>query len=162
MTTIPGSKIEPEAEAEGELAGASAGTAGSDRAIEPLLDAIRTELPGVRLLTEEGDRESYRLDETAYLTAGLPGAVALPSTTAEVSGLLRLASAHGVPVVPRGAGTGLSGGAAGIEGALTVALTRMDRVLEIDRDNLCVVTQPGVVNAALKAAVAEEGLFYPP
>ena len=127
-----------------------------------LLAAIGSELPGVRLLTDEGDRESYRLDETAYLTAGLPGAVALPSTTAEVSGLLRLASANGVAVVPRGAGTGLSGGAAGIAGALTIALTRMDRVLEIDRDNLCVVTQPGVINAALKAAVAEEGLFYPP
>src|SRR6185369_17900073 len=65
-------------------------------------------------------------------------------------------------VVPRGAGTGLSGGAAGIEDALTIALTRMNRILEIDRDNLCVITQPGVINADLKAAVAKEGLFYPP
>jgi glycolate oxidase len=131
-------------------------------AIDALLEAIRAELPDVRLLTEEVDREAYRLDETAYLTAGLPGAVALPATTADVSGLLRLASLHRIAVVPRGAGTGLSGGAAGIEGALTIALTRMDRILEIDRDNLCVVTQPGVINAALKAAVAAEGLFYPP
>ncbi len=127
-----------------------------------LLAAARTELPGVRLLTEPVDRESYRLDETAYLAAGLPGAVALPATTDEVAGLLRLASRFGVAVVPRGAGTGLSGGAAGIEGALTMALTRMDRILEIDRGNLCVVTQPGVVNAHLKAAVAAEGLFYAP
>ena len=59
-----------------------------------------------------------------------------------------------MPVVPRGAGSGLSGGAAGIDGGLTIALTRMNRVLEIDRENLTVTTQPGIVNADLKAAVA--------
>jgi glycolate dehydrogenase FAD-linked subunit len=131
-------------------------------AIDALLADARAELPDLRLLTDAADREAYRLDETAYLTAGLPGAVALPTTTAEVSALLRLASRHRVPVVPRGAGTGLSGGAAGIDGALTVAVTRMNRILEIDRDNLCVIAQPGVINAELKAAVAAEGLFYPP
>jgi glycolate oxidase len=130
--------------------------------LETFLAEVRTELPGLRILTETADRESYRLDETAYLEAGLPGAVALPSTTDEVSALLRLASRHGVAVVPRGAGTGLSGGAAGIEGALTIALTRMNRIIEIDPDNLCVVTQPGVINAELKDAVARHGLFYPP
>jgi len=135
---------------------------GEPPALAALLDDARRQLPGVRLLTDVIDRESYRLDETAYLTAGLPGAVALPSTTQEVAGLLRLASRHRVAVVPRGAGTGLSGGAAGIEGALTIVLTRMDRVLEIDRANLCVITQPGVINATLKAAVAAEGLFYAP
>ncbi len=127
-----------------------------------LLEATRVELPGVRLLTDTVDRESYRLDETAYLEAGLPGAIALPSNTDEVAGLLRLATRHRVAIVPRGAGTGLSGGAAGIEGALTIALTRMDRILEIDQANLCVVTQPGVINANLKAAVAARGLFYAP
>jgi glycolate dehydrogenase FAD-linked subunit len=131
-------------------------------ALDALLADARAELPGVRLLTDTLDREAYRADETAYLPAGLPGAVALPTATDEVAGLLRLASRYRVPVVPRGAGTGLSGGAAGIEGALTIALTRMNRVLEIDRDNLVVVTQPGVINADLKAAVAREGLFYPP
>jgi len=126
--------------------------------------AIRRELPDLKLLTDELDREAYRLDEAAYLDAGigLPAAVALPTSTAEVATLLRLASAHGIAVVPRGAGTGLSGGAAGIDGALTIALTRMDRILEIDQANLCVVAQPGVINAALKAAVAAAGLFYPP
>src|SRR5436190_9451428 len=127
-----------------------------------LLDAIRSTLPDVRLLDDPTDRESYRNDETAYLTAGLPLAVALPETTAEVAGLVRLAAEHRVPVVPRGAGSGLSGGAAGIEGGLTIALTRMNRVLEIDRANLVVVTQPGILNAELKVAVAAEGLFYAP
>ncbi len=127
-----------------------------------LLEAIASELPQLRLLTDASDREAYRNDETAYLHAGLPLAVALPETTAEVAALVRLAAAERVPVVPRGAGSGLSGGAAGIEGGLTIALTRMNRVLEIDRENLVVVTQPGILNAELKAAVAAEGLFYAP
>ncbi len=127
-----------------------------------LLRAIESELPGLRLLTDAIDRESYRRDETAYLPTGLPLAVALPETTGQVAGLVRLCGAHDVPIVPRGAGTGLSGGAAGIAGALTIAFTRMRRVLEIDRENLTVTTQPGVVNADLKAAVAREGLFYAP
>jgi glycolate oxidase len=126
------------------------------------LDAIRSRLPDVRLLTDEVDRESYRRDETAYLHAGLPLAVALPTRTDEVAELMRLATEHRVPVVPRGAGSGLSGGAAGVEGALTIALTRMDRVLEIDEANLTVTTEPGILNAALKAKVAERGLFYAP
>src|SRR5436309_4458421 len=127
-----------------------------------LLEAIRTTLPHVRLLEDAIDRESYRNDETAYLHAGLPLAVALPASTAEVAVLVRIAAEHRVPVVPRGAGSGLSGGAAGIDGGLTIALTRMNRVLEIDRENLVVVTQPGILNAELKAAVAAEGLVYAP
>jgi len=127
-----------------------------------LLDELRTELPALRVLLDAIDREAYRLDETAYLSAGLPGAVVFPADTAEVSTILRLATRHRIPVVPRGAGTGLSGGAAGIEGAISLVLTRLNRILEIDPANLCVVTQPGVINADLKAAVAREGLFYPP
>ena len=127
-----------------------------------LLRAIAARLPELRLLTDPADRESYRRDETAYLEAGLPLAVALPTTTAEVAALVRLCGEHDVPIVPRGAGSGLSGGAAGIEGALTIAFTRMTRILEIDRENLTVTTQPGIVNADLKAAVAAEGLFYAP
>ena len=131
-------------------------------ALPAVLDELRASAPDLRILTDAIDRESYRLDETDYLEAGLPGAVALPTTTAEVSAILAAASRHRLPVVPRGAGTGLSGGAAGIEGALTISLMRMDRILEIDVDNLCAVVQPGVVNAELKAAVAHEGMYYPP
>jgi glycolate oxidase len=129
---------------------------------EAFVSAIRAQLPELRLLTDPIDRESYRRDETAYLETGLPCAVALPTETRQVAELVRLAGEFRVPIVPRGAGTGLSGGAAGIEGALTIAFTAMDKVLEIDRDNLVVVTQPGIINAALKAAVAAEGLFYAP
>jgi glycolate oxidase len=125
-------------------------------------DAVAARLPGLRLLTESADRETYRRDETAYIPAGLPGAVALPTTTEEVAALVRICAEFDVPIVPRGAGSGLSGGANGLDGALTIAFTAMDRILEIDAANLCVVTQPGVINARLKAAVAEQGLFYAP
>ena len=127
-----------------------------------LIGRIRERLPALRLLTEASDREAYRRDETAHLHPGLPLAVAFPTSTAEVSILVRLAAEHGVPIVPRGAGTGLSGGAAGIEGGLTVVLSRMDRILGIDREDLVAVVQPGIVNAVLKAAVGDEGLSYPP
>lgn len=128
----------------------------------PLVAAIRSRLPDLRLLTDTVDREGYRSDETPYLHAALPAAVALPTTTAEVAELVRICAEQRVPIVPRGAGSGLSGGAAGIEGGLTIAFTQMNRILEIDRENLVAVVQPGVINAALKAAVAEVGLFYPP
>ena len=86
-----------------------------------LLRAIEARLPDVRLLTDVTDRESYRRDETAYLAAGLPLAVALPASTQEVAALVKLCGEFDVPIVPRGAGTGLSGAAAGIEGALTIS-----------------------------------------
>jgi glycolate oxidase len=128
----------------------------------PLLGALRAELPDLKLMTDEIDRESYRRDETAHHEPGLPLAVALPATTDQVATIMRLAAEHRTPVVPRGAGSGLSGGAAGVVGALTLVLTRMNQILEIDHDNLVAVVQPGVINADLKAAVAKEGLFYAP
>jgi len=126
------------------------------------LEAVKATLPDLKLLEDPVDRDSYRLDETAYLAAGLPLAVALPTTTADVSALVRLAAEHRIPIVPRGAGSGLSGGAAGIEGGLTIAMTRMDAILDIDHENLVVVTQPGIINAELKKRVDAEGLFYAP
>ena len=128
----------------------------------PVIEAIRARIPGLRLLTDEIDRESHRNDETPFLHGGLPGAVALPTETTQVAELVRICAEYGVPIVPRGAGTGLSGGAVGIEGGLTIAFTAMDRILEIDEANLVAVVQPGIINARLKAAVAEHGLFYPP
>jgi len=130
--------------------------------VTDFLDDLRRHAPDLRLLTAATDRESYRRDETAHFEPGLPLAVALPATTEDVATIMRLATGHRVPVVPRGAGSGLSGGSAGVEGALTIALTRMNRILEVDGDNLVAVVQPGVINADLKAAVANVGLFYAP
>jgi glycolate oxidase len=129
---------------------------------QSILEALHATLPDLRLLTDEIDRESYRSDEAAYLKSQLPMAVALPETTDQVAAIVRVAAEHRTPIVPRGAGTGLSGASGGMQNAITVAFTRMNRILEIDRANLVAVVQPGVINADLKAAVAKEGLFYAP
>jgi len=127
-----------------------------------IIEALRNELPDLRLLTDEIDRESYRSDEASYLKSELPMAVVLPEATEQVAAIVRIAAEHRTPIVPRGAGTGLSGASGGMQAGITVAFTRMNRILEIDKANLIAVAQPGVINADLKAAVAKEGLFYPP
>jgi glycolate oxidase len=126
------------------------------------LEALRVALPGLRLLTDPVDTEAYRWDETEYMHPGMPLGVAFPTSTGDVSAIMRLATVHRMPVVPRGAGTGLSGGAIAVDGALTIVLTAMRDIVDIDRENLLVVVQPGVINAELGRAVAEQGMFYPP
>ena len=92
----------------------------------------------------------------------LPTVVVLPRTTEEVSGVVKAAGAHGVPVIARGAGTGLSGGAIAEHGGIVVALTRMTSILEIDEVNRLAVLEPGVVNIDLTAAASKYGLYYAP
>ena len=92
----------------------------------------------------------------------LPTVVVLPRTTEEVSGVVTAAAEHGVPVVARGAGTGLSGGAIAEHGGIVVALTRMTGILEIDEVNRLAVVEPGVVNIDLTAAASKYGLYYAP
>jgi glycolate oxidase len=126
------------------------------------LDQLRSTLPDMRLLTDDADVEAYRFDETEYMRPGHPLGVCFPRSTADVQSIVRLAAAANVALVPRGAGTGLSGGAVAVEGALTVVFTQMNRILEIDRANMTATVQPGVINADLGRAVAEHGLFYAP
>ncbi|HXY54246.1 MAG TPA: FAD-linked oxidase C-terminal domain-containing protein [Nitrospirota bacterium] len=92
----------------------------------------------------------------------LPWAVARPASTREVSEILRLANRELFPVVPRGAGTGMSGGSVPIQGGLVLSLERMNKILEIDEQNLIAVVEPGVVTADLQREVEARGLFYPP
>ena len=128
----------------------------------PLIDELHSALPDLRVLTDAADTESFRFDETAFLRAGKPLAVVFPTSTADVVEVVRLASAAAVPIVARGAGTGLSGGAVAVDGAITVVFTRMNAILEIDAANLTATVQPGVINADLNKAATEHGLFYPP
>lgn len=126
------------------------------------LAALRAALPDLRVTDDPLDLEAHRRDEAADLTPPLPIGVAFPTTTSQVVGIVRLAAAHRVPLVPRGGGTGLSGGAAAVEGGLVVSFARMSRILEIDDENRVAVVQPGVVNADLVAALAGHGLAYAP
>jgi glycolate oxidase len=115
--------------------------------------------PG-RVLDSLIDRTAYAFDATWGEV--VPGLVVLPEATAQVSAVLRIANRERVPVVPRGAGSGLSGGAVPVEGGICLSLTRMNRILEISLDELVAVVQPGVVNMDLQDALAEYGLFFPP
>ncbi|MBM3945643.1 MAG: FAD-binding protein, partial [SAR202 cluster bacterium] len=92
----------------------------------------------------------------------LPLAVVVPATTGEVSGVVKIARKHNIPIVPRGAGTGLSGGAIASKGGLVIALTRMTRILEIDPENRIAVVEPGVVNIDLSVAASKYGLYFAP
>lgn len=91
-----------------------------------------------------------------------PFAVVLPVDSEQVAQVVRACREAGHPVVPRGAGTGLSGGAHPVDGAVVVECSRMNRILEVDTENRLAVVQPGVVNADLSAAISDRGLFYAP
>ncbi len=92
----------------------------------------------------------------------LPDLVVHPALTEEISAVLKLANREKIPVVPRGAGCGFSGGAVPIKGGIVLVLTRLNRILEIDIDNLIAVVEPGVVTKKLQTEVEKIGLFYPP
>jgi glycolate oxidase len=96
------------------------------------------------------------------IEGALPDAVVLVSTTEQVAGVIKIAARHRIPVVPRGAGTGLSGGAVTIKGGIALQVTRMRRILEIDPLAQTALVEPGVVNAELSLVAAQQGLFYAP
>ena len=109
------------------------------------------------------DREAmacYGYDASA--AAGLPDVVAFPRNDREVSALVILGGEAGFPITPRGSGTGTTGGCIAVRGGLVLATTRMNRILEIDTDNLVAHAQPGVMTGAFHAAVEAKGLYYPP
>jgi glycolate oxidase len=111
-------------------------------------------------LTDEADLFLYSYD--ASFPEFRPDLVAFPRTAEQVSAIMALASEERVPVVPRGAGTGLSGGSVPLKGGIALGLSKMSRLLNVDPDNLTATAEPGLVNAHLQAALAPLGLFYPP
>jgi glycolate oxidase len=118
--------------------------------------------PGIDTLTDTDVLASLAHDDAEWAPVGKAVAAVRARSTAEVQQVVRECAERGIPVVPRGAGTGLSGGANAVDGCVILDLSRMNRIVEIDTDNMIAVVQPGVVNDDLKAAVAEHGLWYPP
>ena len=127
-----------------------------------LLEALGRALPGDRIVADPDVLAAMSHDEAEWAPAGRATAGVRARSESEVQQVVRICAGLGAAVVPRSAGTGLSGGANAVNGCVVLDLARMDRVVEIDRDNLLCVVQPGVVNNDLKAAVAEYGLWYPP
>ena len=120
-----------------------------------------TERLGDSVRTDPATRENYRFDWARDPAAGTPLAVVRARDAVEVQETMRWAAAHGVPVVPRGAGSGLSGGSSAVDGGIVLSLERM-RAVEIDVATRVAVVEPGAFNAEVKAAAAEHGLWYPP
>ena len=123
--------------------------------------ALREIVPGEGVITEEAGRRAYETDGlTAYKQ--LPMIVVLPETTEQVSQVLRYCNENKVRVVPRGAGTSLSGGALPLEDGVLLGLGKFNRVLEVDYGNRCAIVQPGVTNLGVTQAVQEKGFYYAP
>ncbi|GAB4094398.1 FAD-binding oxidoreductase [Flaviaesturariibacter terrae] len=126
-----------------------------------LLDVFRGIVGEDHVFVDPEVLDAYASDETEDLHF-LPDVVLKPRTTAEVSAILRSCNEQRIPVTPRGAGTGLSGGALPQLGGVLLSLERMNSILDIDERNLQVTTEPGVITEVLQNAVREKGLFYPP
>jgi len=126
-----------------------------------VLDELRAEL-GAVLVTDPAALDALRADKSGRISASAPLALVEAREIAHVQAAVRWASRHGIPVVPRGAGTGLAGGAIGQEGELVVSTARMTRVLEISVEDELAVVEAGVINADLTAALAPHGLWYAP
>ena len=123
-------------------------------------DALRAIVGAAHVRVDEASLQTYGADA---LKRGHPAdAVVLPENADQISAIVRLCGAHGVPVVPRGGGTGYTGGSVPVRGGVVVSLERMNRILEIDEANLVAVVEPNVITGDLQDAVERVGLFYPP
>ncbi|HOE13037.1 MAG TPA: FAD-linked oxidase C-terminal domain-containing protein [bacterium] len=125
-----------------------------------LEEEFRSFLGPEGISTDKMDLVTYGYDATRKSYS--PCAVVWPVETAQVARIFRIASREGIPVYPRGSGSGMTGGALPVSGGIVLALERMIRILEIDTANRTVTAQPGIFLGDLKKAVQEKGLFYPP
>jgi glycolate oxidase len=112
------------------------------------------------VLRSKEDLICYSYD--AQLKESLPDVVVIPKDKNQIAEVLKYANKKRVPVIPRGAGTGLAGGSVPVEGGIVMLLKKLDKIIEIDKDNLLVVVEPGVVTGELQSRVEELGLMYPP
>jgi glycolate oxidase len=126
------------------------------------LDALRAVLPDARVSTDPDVMDGYRRDQTPVVTPGQPLCVVLAHSTADVAATLAWAQEHRVPVVPRGGGTSLAGGASATDGCVVLSTARMTGDVEVDAANEVAVAAAGVLNADLDRAAARHGLMYPP
>jgi glycolate oxidase len=118
-------------------------------------------LPPLSVVTDPAGMDRYRWDRSNDAQVGVPAAVVLATSTEDVQAVVRFAATHGIPVIPRGAGSGLSGGATPVDGSIVLS-TELMRHIEVDPVTRIAVAQPGAFNAEVKAAAAAHGLWYPP
>jgi glycolate oxidase len=124
------------------------------------MQKIIESLPNIKLSTEPEDLICYGFDASGL--EAQPSAVVWPGNTEDVVRVMKYADENNIPVVPRGAGTGMTGGAVPLKGAIILSLERMNKVLEIDHENLSVLCEPGLINGRLQRDLERTGFFYPP
>lgn len=132
-----------------------------NRVTEAVLSRLQAIVGEENVSCDPLDLEKYGQDETEDLLF-LPEVVVKPQSTEEVATIMKLATEERIPVTPRGGGTGLSGGALPLFGGIILSVERMNRILEIDRENLFAVVEPGVVTEVFQDEVEKMGLYYPP
>jgi glycolate oxidase len=135
---------------------------GANQVERQMIESLVAVLGADRVVEDPQRLASYAHDEAEWAAYELPAAVVRPRTAEEVQAVVRVCREHRTPVIARGAGTGLSGGANAVRGSVVVSLEKMDAVVEINSDERYAVVQPGVVNDDLRAAAAGQGLWYPP
>ncbi len=127
-----------------------------------VITALKRAVGSDNVVTRREDLLCYSYDATPDMPEVLPGVVVMPSATAQVQQVMRLATQYGLAVYPRGAGTNLSGGSLPLTEGIVLSTLRMDRILELNPDDLVAVVQPGVIIDSLNTAAAPHGLLYPP
>ncbi|MBM9613910.1 FAD-binding protein [Desulfobulbus rhabdoformis] len=127
---------------------------------QDILDKLEKIVGSSRVSWQQVDLVTHSFDATQRQC--MPDVVVHPTTTQEVSQIVKLANEEKIPILPRGAGSGFTGGSLPVRGGIVLVLTRMNRIIEIDTDNLVAVVEPGVVTAHLQRKVEQLGLFYPP
>ncbi|HEX5114100.1 MAG TPA: FAD-linked oxidase C-terminal domain-containing protein [Pseudonocardiaceae bacterium] len=130
--------------------------------MDGLIARLVAEVGEAAVLTDPDVTAGYSRDMMALAPNGSPLAVVLPSDAGQVQAVVRACARARVPIVPRGAGSGLSGAANAVDGCVVLSTVKMNEILEIDPDNRLAVVQPGVVNLDLRVATEKHGLFYPP
>jgi glycolate oxidase len=129
---------------------------------QTLLTQLESFLPHERITTNSYALERLSRDQTHVLEPGIPLAAVFPISSEETSRIVQAASQHRIPIVARGEGSGLAGGANAIDGCLVMCFSRMNRIIEINARDGVAVVEPGVINADLRRKAAEQGLFYAP
>ena len=129
---------------------------------QPVLSQLEQIVGKDNILTSKMDMVAYSYDATADMPKQTPDVVVFPQSSGMVQAIVNLAREHKVPIYSRGAGTNLSGGAVPVKKGIVLSFQKMNKIINIDPDNLSAVVEPGVIIGALNAAVAPHGLIYPP
>src|SRR5260370_31523148 len=127
----------------------------------PVIAELRAIVGADGIFTERAQLGTYEADGPARWSQ-VPGVVVLPPSTAQVQGVVRVCHRERIPFVPRGSGTGLSGGALPVPGCVLIGLSRMRQILDVDPLNQRIVVQPGVINLWVTQRVAPDGFYYAP